>query len=512
MKKLASMIAIFRSERILVLLFCLAAAFRVFIFAAAFPFFSNGDEELHFDLIVQYSAGRLPRTFDVLKSESLSFIGLYGSPEFLQTPDQFPGARFPQPLWKQTTAEAAPIVEATKSVFRTEINWESSQPPLYYILAGLWWGFGQFIGLKGIESLYWIRFLNSLLIAILVWIGYAVARMVEPEQLGLRLGVPLLLAFMPQDVFYVMSNDVLSPICFGVVLLCIIRWFQARSPSLLVGGLTGVAISATYLTKLSNLPLVAVAFAALTIRLLSGTARQLVVALRPLILMIVCAGIPIASWIIWSKSHFGDISGSTTTIALLGWVRKPFTAWWHHPIFSGQGLWTFWSELIARFWRGELMWQNHELSSYPADEFYTISSLLCLGAAMIGIYRKWGLSELRQQLFVLITFSFIAALLFFVLLSIQFDFGNCIYPSRAHPYFTSGRLISGTLIPFSLLYAYGVAYLLRGLRNVVLPLIVIAIVVMVATVSEIIVNREVFTSEHNWFHLAQGDVNRIEKR
>ena len=61
-----------------------------FVFAAAFPFFSNGDEDLHFDLVTQYSAGQLPRTFGVLTDESLSFIVPYASPEFLQTPDQFP--------------------------------------------------------------------------------------------------------------------------------------------------------------------------------------------------------------------------------------------------------------------------------------------------------------------------------------------------------------------------------------------------------------------------------------
>src|SRR5437762_11809644 len=51
-----------RSERIVILLFCFAAALRVFIFSAAFPFFSNVDESLHFDLIIQYSRGHLPRS------------------------------------------------------------------------------------------------------------------------------------------------------------------------------------------------------------------------------------------------------------------------------------------------------------------------------------------------------------------------------------------------------------------------------------------------------------------
>ena len=57
MKRIANILAIFRSQRLLILLLCFTAALRVFVFAAAFPFFSNGDEDLHFDLITQYSAG-----------------------------------------------------------------------------------------------------------------------------------------------------------------------------------------------------------------------------------------------------------------------------------------------------------------------------------------------------------------------------------------------------------------------------------------------------------------------
>ena len=106
----------FRSERRLILLLCLLAALRVFVFAAAFPFFNSGDEDLHFDLVTQYSLGRLPRTFDTVTDEALSFIVPYASPEFLQTPDQLTG-KFPTPLWKQSPAEAAPVIEATKAVW-----------------------------------------------------------------------------------------------------------------------------------------------------------------------------------------------------------------------------------------------------------------------------------------------------------------------------------------------------------------------------------------------------------
>jgi Predicted membrane protein (DUF2142) len=492
--------AVCRKQQLLILLLSVVAAVRVFIFAAAFPFFSSGDEDLHFDLITQYSAGRLPRTFDVLTNESLSFIVPYASPEFLQTPDQFPHAQFPPPLWKQSAAEAAPIIEVTKAAWEKEINWESSQPPLYYAFAGFWWRIGQYIGLTQIESLYWIRFLNCLLISILVWLGYVIVRTIGLEHPGLSIGVPLLLAFMPQDVLYVLSNDVLSPVCFGVVFLCALQWLKTHRPSVLLGVLTGLAIAATYLTKLSNLPLLTVAIIAITAKWLQMLRHQPGVTTLALILTILCAGVPIGGWMLWSKLHFGDVAGSTTAIALLTWTPKPLADWWRHPIFSPQGLWTFWSEVIARFWRGELMWQNRELSWRVADSFYAISSLLLLCAALIGIRQHNMLSTFQRQALFLAALTFVAALAFFALLSVRFDFGQCIYPSRAHPYFTSGRLMSGALIPFALLYVYGIGYLLRRVGPVA-PIIVVVGVMTFATMSEIFINRAVFVSEHNWFHL-----------
>ena len=490
----------FHSQRLLILLLSVVAALRVIVFAAAFPFFSNGDEDLHFDVITQYSANRLPRTFDVLTKESLSFIVPYASPEFIQTPDQFPNAKFPPPLWKLSAAEAAPIIEVTRAAWQSEINWESSQPPLYYALAGVWWKVGQYIGLTQIQSLYWIRFLNGLLAALVVWLGYLAARTIAPDRIDLSIGVPLLVAFVPQDVLYVLSNDVLSPVCFGVVFLCVMRWLRAESPSLLLSVTTGLAIAATYLTKLTNLPLLTVAMIAIVARWLQMARQRSGLAIPSLVLTILSAGVPIGAWMLWSKYHFGGVTGSTATIALLGWTPKPFADWWRHPIFSPQGLWTFWYELTARFWRGELMWQNRELSWRVADEFYAISSLIFVAAAIIGLRRHARLSAFQRRALVLAALTFIAALAFLALLSVRFDFGECIYPSRAHPYFTSGRLMSGALIPFALLYVYGIGYLLRRVGEVA-PIVVVAGIMTFASVSEIFINRTVFASEHNWFHL-----------
>lgn len=490
----------FRSERAVILLLCLVAAVRVFVYSAGFPFFSNIDEDLHFDLITQYSDGRLPRAFEPLKEESLSWIVPYASPEFLFTPDQFPEGKFPAPLWKQSGSNVEPELAATKAAWSSEINFESSQPPLYYIVASFWWWIGKHIGFVGIRALYWIRFLNVLLIAIVVWLGYLVARTIAPDRADFRIGVPLLLAFIPQNVFYAMNNDLLSPVCVGVLFLCVLQWLRAKTASVWLGALTGLAIAATYLTKLSNLPMTVVALAVIIAAVLKRIRRKSRIEFLALAALVFFAAMPIGSWMVWLKFRFGDLTGSTAKIAVLDWTRKPFADWWHHPIFTPRGLWVFWSDLVASFWRGEVSWHGHPVNWGPSDGFFAISSLILLASAIVGLARRAGLSTFQQHAISIAILIFLAGIAFLGLLSIQFDFGSCVNPSQAHPYFTSGRLLSGALIPFALLYVYGISFLFRRI-NAALPLVILGVIVVFATASEIAINRVVFASEHNWFHL-----------
>jgi hypothetical protein len=484
------------SERTLILLLCLVAALRVFIYSAAFPFFSNIDEDLHFDLITQYARGEIPRSFKRLDEETLDWIVPYASPEFLSAPDQFPDGKVPLPLWKGRGPDVEAVIAVTRDGWSSEINFESSQPPLYYIVASFWWWIGKHIGLVGIEALYWIRFLNVLLVAIIVWLGYLVARAIALDRADVRIGVPLLLAFIPQNVFYAINNDVLSPICMGVLFLCVLRWLRTETVSVWLGALTGLAIAATYLTKLSNLPMILVALAVI---ITAGIRRKSLTELLALATLIFFAAMPIGGWVVWLKLQFGDVTGSTAKIALLGWTQKPFAAWWQHPIFTPRGLWIFWSDLITNFWRGEISWHGHTVNWGLADGFFAVSSLVLLASAIVGVARRAGLSAFQQHAMATAILMFVAGVAFLGLLSIQFDFGSCVNPSQAHPYFTSGRLLSGALIPFAVFYVYGLALLFRRI-NSALPLISLGVIVVFTTTSEIVINRVVFASEHNWFH------------
>jgi hypothetical protein len=122
------------------------------------------------------------------------------------------------------------------------------------------------------------------------------------------------------------------------------------------------------------------------------------------------------------------------------------------------------------------------------------SPLRCLDCEREPASRRF-----QRQAIGVAALCFLASIGFLALLSIQFDFGNCVNPSRGHPYFASGRLLSGALIPFALSYVYGIDWLFRRI-NPALPLLVLGVLLAFVTMSEIKINRAVFASEHNWFH------------
>ena len=82
-----------RNEYICVFFLCLLAAIHVFVFAAAFPFFSAVDETAHFDLAVRYSHEDIPRSLPPPYDEALLYIVFFGTPEPLWPAEALPGQK-----------------------------------------------------------------------------------------------------------------------------------------------------------------------------------------------------------------------------------------------------------------------------------------------------------------------------------------------------------------------------------------------------------------------------------
>ena len=388
---------------------------------------------------------------------------------------------------------------ARSADWRRQENYEVSQPPLYYALAGFWWHIGQWLGFDERHILYWLRFLNIALVAATVWVAYVAARKIFPDNIFLRISVPALLAFMPQTAFYSIGNDVLSPLCFGLTFIFLLKWLE--DPHASVGGLTGLAFAATCLSKITNLPLLLIIMVMAFVKTGQSYRQKFRrPVLEALIAFLLCAEPPIIAWMIWCKSNFGDLTGSGFKTQFLGWTVKPFSQWWHHPIFTPHGLWTFLSGQLGTLWQGEFCWHHQPMALPGTDTVYTLFSLILLTAAAPALFRRFSNDPAQRYTLRLSMTCFAAMLGFFALLSLIYDFHNSHDPSRQYPYFTSGRPLLGALIPFLLLIACGLDRILTHVGNTVkFSALVLMIAAMLAV--EIATDRTVFSNDYNWFHL-----------
>lgn len=478
-------------ERKLIWLFCGLAALHVFIFSAAFPFFNNVDEQMHFDLTLKYAHGKIPRGMEPVSREAVKYLAIYGSAFYLgreNRPERQP------PPWTWPSNRLAPFLQYCE-IHWHPINYESSQPPLYYALAGTCWRLGALLRLNGGNRLYGLRFLNVPIVVVVVWLGWLTARLIFPNEIFPRLAVPALLSVFPQSAFYSIQNDVLSPLCFGAVFLCLVKWSRAPNPGAGLGAATGFALAATFLTKMSNLPLLAVAAAFIGFQFIRfWRTRKLRSAALAFLLLALCAMLPAAAWMAWSKAYFGDYLGTKQKIALLGWTVKPFAEWWQHPIFTIHGAWIFFSELFANFWQGEMVYHGQSMKFFGANVFYTVVTLVLPIIAIVG--RKPGGALWLAFL------SFAAAIAFLGIVSVIYDFHNCPAPSRAHPYLSSGRLMLGALVPFGVMFAAGLDRGLNWLRlKTPLKFAALGLFLLGVLLIEIVTDLPAFRDGYNWFHM-----------
>ena len=492
-----------RHERKLILLLCAIAALRVFTFSAVFPFFNNVDEQAHLDLVMKYARGDVPRDLGHYSSESANSIALYGTPEYFMAREQFAKNNFPPPNWTLPAEQREDFVGRNSAWWRSNENHESGEPPLYYAIAGLWLNLGRVFGIAGAWLLYWVRFLNAFVAGALVWSGFVAAKVVFPERQFMHLSVPIFLSVWPQTTFYSIQSDLLSPLCFGIAFIGLIKFLRAERPTAPLAIWTGLALAATCLVKTTNIALLLVAGITLLYKIRSRTERtafrSLLVSLAVLILS---AAVPIAVWFAWNYHTFGDLTGTASKIEFLGWTRKPVGNWLPHPIFTLSGVKEFWPELIASFWRGEFIWHGKRLASQTSDAFYWVSSTLALGLSAISLFpRLMNLTAFQRESLWLAFLSFAALVLFVALLSMAFDFGLCPYPSREHPYFTSGRLLSGAAVPFFLLYSQALDCVLSRIPREWPRVILFGALIVFIGVSQGALNWRAFSSHYNFFHL-----------
>ncbi len=474
-------------EKQLIIVFCVIALVRIFIYTAAFPLFNNVDEQAHFDTVVKYARGYLPSNGNnYYDQESAQLIAQYGTPEyFSRNPMQF----------------HAPTPAVTVDYFLGQKNHEAFSPPVYYAIAGLWYDVGKIIGIQGVNLLYWIRFMNLPIYLMFLGVTYLYCRMTEPKNHTLRIGVLLLLSFIPQDVFYSINSDVLSPLFFISGLFVLTKIYNGNH-SFFLWPFAGGLFASTLLIKLSNIPalfILCIMFSLIIKKTKSlGSFSSLTSHALSLIISVLT---PIIIWFCFNKYNLGDITGTHEKIRELGWAVKSLNDLGNHPIFTINGLGYFFKELILSFWRGEFIWLFERVASKDSDIMYLLTTLFFMSTGSVSIISENKKASsgniLISYLHIIILFSFV---LFLVLQSIRYDFGNCFYPSKESPFFTSGRLILASLVSFVIIYVKGIVHFSEKIFKRIDPFIIILLIALYSAISEIVISRSVFLSPYNFFN------------
>jgi hypothetical protein len=488
-----------RSEAVLVAALATFAALRVALFAAAFPFFANVDEQKHVDMVLKYARGYLPEPGHAgYEPQMGELLGLYASPEYLEAP----GEITPPPAWRRSPTQMLAVIETSRRFLAERENKEAEQPPAYYALAGAWLRLGRALGLEGARLLYFVRGLGALAAAAFVGVAYRLVRDLYRDAALVRLGVPLLAAVFPQDTLFYVTPDALSPLLGGLAFALSLRLARRPESGAAVYGAAGLVLAAALLTKWTNAALLVVAVAA-SLHALAHAPRE-----RPgsrfaakLAWQWGLTLAPLALWCGRNLRLYGDPTGSALKVARLGWSSKPLGAWLEHPIFSASGVFEFTTGLLPMFWRGELAWHRTDLAWPAMDALYTASTLLLLGLACLGLRGREPGRFLAEALAGLALALAVGTL---AVLSLAFVFDATTNPPASHPYFVQGRLISGVLLPFLLVYVRGLEVATARLPARAARLagwLGIGALALAVSISELVLAAPVFASAYNAFHL-----------
>ena len=488
----------------IIVICCCLGALRVLLYAAAFPLFNPVDETSHYQMVREYSRGHLPGS-DLLKvdAEAANFFTLYCSSEYFKSREvlrQFhrdvPIAALPAELRERHYPKVF-------DYFLGQCNIETQSPPVYYLLAGAWYRVAKIFGAPEWKAAYWARFLNAILFGTFIWVACLFAEEVYPERVFLSVGTAMLLAVFPQDVFYGMSRDVLLPLVTALFLLFLLRALRKEDGGerelFAAGFLAGIA----FLTELSSVVL----FGALLVvalfkskraeKLGSSERQQTMLALS----LVAAAALPLV-WLVRNRLVMGDLTGTQAKMFCLGWVAKPWREILQHPIFSFSGMRYFVGELTGSYWRGEIIWAGQALRNSTAEIFYFYSTIVLLSVFLVHFaIRKKKHNPAQRWSEYLAVYLLTASVLFMAFVSLLFDYQECVYPSRAHPYFVSGRIIVGTLLPFLLMYLSGFELLLRPIRKYIHPIVPLLLICASIACVEATLMLTVFHSQFNFYAL-----------
>lgn len=487
---------------LLVFVLMMLAGVRTWFFASAYPLFNVSDEDAHYDLICQLSAGHIPPPVPgPMTRDTICDWALFASPEYLNPPgaNDVPGVvRLPQPVRDRLVRREATPTSGSL------LNPEFGSPPGYYVAGALWRIIGEGLGLQGVHLPYWQRWLHVLLAVALVWLAARVADALGGGGSDARWALPLLTAVFPAEFLYYTTPDALAAVVGAALVTALLAPFgrTPRAGLLWAGGLAAALplVKLTTVVWVAALPLLA-----WTVRRDRAVRDRALAAAAGALGGFICFAAV-------SALAYGDPWGTSEKIRFLTWSEKPVAEWLQHPVFTLPGLSRFVIDTTATFWRGELYWRGGPRPVGGMDVWFVLATWLTLVAAPLWLARAWrgcapaagcgAPAPLALPAVLSGLLLWLGSLALLALFSVRFDFGQCHFPSRDYPYMSAGRLMSSVLLPFLAAHVVVFESLLRPLgRWRRLYWIVFACACLA---NQLVASRAALHSAGNWFNIPHG--------
>ncbi len=288
---------------------------------------------------------------------------------------------------------------------------------------------------------------------------FLLARRVGPGRGFLALGSAVFVALFPQDVFYVISNDVPAVWLFPLALLLLWR-ARDRDASDGVRLLAGLCVAAAFLVKPVNIALVVAAVVLLLPPFVRGLRQHENGTWRRALVPALAAAVPVVAWLGYKVAATGVLTGLAERNALTGATPRTFGEMLQHPLFTPAGAWTFVSELTVRFFNGELYWHGVPMHSRAVGLAFGANAVWFVGTSARASLRRVP-DAIPGAFAAAVWASGLAGVLVLVWMSISIHFGRNFYPSEDFPYFVSGRLLCGMVAPLAILWVDGLERVTR---------------------------------------------------
>lgn len=276
------------------------------------------------------------------------------------------------------------------------IQYESHQPPLYYISAApvYWLADGRLI---------FLRLYNVLLGAGVLLLIFLIVHTIFPDRPTISLGSMALAAFLPMHVAMMaaVNNDALAELLIAATVLALVRWMRAQDRGqahprhlLTVGGLMGLALvtkSTTYiLLPLVLLTILGVCRKRLNAQDAQALATNLLLALLPA--LVIAAPLWLRNMTLYGGLDFLGLKWHDAVV-----LGQPRTAEW----IALNGLGAYWDRAVdftfKSFW-GVFGWMGIFMDGRVYLALTIFTGVLFLGGlwAAIRMVLGWPDSELDR--------------------------------------------------------------------------------------------------------------------